>query len=262
MSVTPLKPAAGLLVLALAAPLPALCADAAAVDALEAEGIERINDGQAVEAEVGRIDDATRSLVDDYQAQLKLVQGLETYITLLDRQLAAQEEEVGILQQSIADVAVIERQVLPLMVRMIDTLKSFVALDVPFLAEERSGRIAGLEALMTRSDVTVAEKSRRVFEAYQIENEYGRTIEAYTAKLELPDASFDAEFLRVGRLGLLYRTVGANRVGFWDPDVGAWRDLPGSPWNRLIEQGLEVARQEVAPQLVHVPVDPSQVTAR
>jgi hypothetical protein len=122
--------------------------------------------------------------------------------------------------------------------------------------------VAQLRELLGRSDVTVAEKCRRVFEAYQIENEYGRTIESYTAKLELPNGTFDAEFLRIGRLGLLYRTVGAEQAGYWDDGARAWAPLAASPWERLIEDGLRVARQEVAPQLIHLPVNAAEVAQR
>jgi hypothetical protein len=231
------------------------------LDQVEAEGIERIGEGQEAQQAVTALSEAARNLRDEYQSQLKLVNGLETYIGLLNQQLAAQAEEISILERSITDVAVIERQVLPLMLRMIDSLETFIELDVPFLPEERQQRIARLRALMGRSDVTVAEKCRRVFEAYQIENEYGRTIESYTAKLSLDGASFDAEYLRIGRVGLLYRTVGSNEVGFWDTRAGGWVPLENTPWRRLIDQGLKVARQEVAPELIHVPLDPAAVSA-
>jgi hypothetical protein len=231
----------------------------ASLQQLEAEGQARISDGRAVQREVDGIAARSRQLQDQFQAQLKLVQGLETYIKLLDQQLAGQADEIETLQSSITDVAVIERQILPLMTRMIDSLERFVELDVPFLREERRERVAGLRSLLGRSDVTVAEKCRRVFEAYQIENDYGRTIESYTDKLEVGGASFDAEFLRIGRLGLLYTTVGADRVGFWDADEGRWQPLDPSPWQRLIRDGLRVARQEVAPQLVSIPFDPAEV---
>ncbi len=227
------------------------------LETLEREGIERIAEGKAVESRVADISERTRKLREAYEDQLKLVQGLETYIELLDTQLAGQRNEIEVLGKSITDVAVLERQVLPLMLRMIDSLETFVDLDVPFLETERRQRIEKLRALMGRSDVTVAEKCRRVFEAYQVENEYGRTIESYTAKLDLEGASYDAEFLRVGRLGLLYRTVGSENVGYWDPDSGTWQALPRTPWANMIDKGMKVARQEVAPELIHVALDPA-----
>jgi hypothetical protein len=142
---------------------------------------------------------------------------------------------------------------------MIDSLERFIELDVPFLLEERRNRVTGLRSLLGRSDVTVAEKCRRVFEAYQIENEFGRTIESYTGKLELGDASFDADFLRIGRLGLLYSTIGTEKAGFWDIPSQSWQTLANAPWQRMIRDGLKVARQEVAPQLIYLPVNPQGV---
>jgi hypothetical protein len=64
------------------------------------------------------------------------------------------------------------------MQNMLDTLARFVDLDVPFLLDERSKRVATLKEMMTRADVSVSEKYRRIVEAYVVEMD-GRTIEAY-----------------------------------------------------------------------------------
>jgi hypothetical protein len=232
------------------------------LDAIEGEGMARAEEGRAAQASVDTVHADTRDLIDEYRAELKLVDGLETYIGMLDEQLDGQQREVATLQQSIGDVAVIERQILPLMARMIDALEAFVELDMPFLLEERRERVAKLRGLLRRSDVTVAEKARRVFEAYQIENDYGRTIEAYKAKLELAGASFDADFLRVGRVGLVYQTVGTGDLGFWDGASESWQPLDGVPYRRFTGQGLKVARQEIAPELVSIPLNSTQVKSR
>jgi hypothetical protein len=229
------------------------------LDLVEQEGIERSEEGRAAQERIDAVSDNTRNLVDDFRAELKLVDGLEAYIGMLDVQLRGQEEEMNILQQSIADVAVIERQILPMMARMIDSLDSFIQLDVPFLTEERQSRVDKLRELLQRADVTVAEKARRVFEAYQIENDYGRTIEAYKDKLELAGGRYDADFLRIGRVALMYRTVGADNLGYWDATTQTWRELDAVPYRRLIDNGLKVARQEIAPELISIPLDPQKV---
>ena len=232
------------------------------VEQIEQEGIERTAAGQAVQEKVDSLHEDTRDLVDDYYAHLKLVQGLRMYNSMLQQQLDAQEREVAILQKSIAEVATVERQILPLMSRMIDGLDQFVALDVPFLVDERQSRVDGLRELLPRADVTVAEKTRRVMEAYQIENDYGRTIEAYKGKLDMGNASFDADFLRVGRIALMYRVVGSEDVGYWDIAGQQWVPLSSARWRRYIDQGLKVARQEVAPELISVALDAKQEVRR
>ena len=219
-----------------------------AVEKIEREGIKRTAEGRNVQQKVDKLHDESRKLVDEYYAHLKLVDGLKLYNGMLQRQLEGQAEEIDVLQTSIADVATVERQILPLMSRMIDGLAQFIGFDVPFLLEERQERVENLRALLPRADVTVAEKSRRVLEAYQIENDYGRTIEAYRGKLSLGTSTFDADFLRVGRVALMYRVVGSEEVG------GRWR--------RYISQGLKVARQEVAPELISVALDSGQEVQR
>jgi hypothetical protein len=231
--------------------------DDTALRAIESTGAARNEERRSAQSAIDEVHGETRRLVDEYRAEVKIVDGLETYIDMLDVQLGAQAEEIVTLQTSITDVAVIERQILPLLARMVDGLEQFVALDMPFLPEERTDRVTKLRALLARSDVTVAEKARRVFEAYQIETDYGRTIEAYRAKLALDGATFDADFLRIGRVGLLYRTVGDERLGFWNGDT--WESLPNAPYRRLLEQGLKVARQEVAPELITIPLVTAKV---
>lgn len=238
---------------------PLLVTAQSSLDTLEAEGIERNQERREAQSQIEDVGNNTRELLDDYRAELKIVEGLETYITMLDQQLAAQDSEIQTLQTSITDVAVIERQILPLLARMIDGLEQFIALDMPFLPGERRERVEAMRGLLSRADVTVAEKARRIFEAYQIESDYGRTIEAYRGKLELLDGSFDADFLRIGRIGLIYRSVGDERLGYWNSKASVWEVLPSSPYRRLMEKGLRVARQEVAPELISIPIDPAQV---
>ncbi len=233
-----------------------------AISDIEQQGVERTADGRAVQQQVDKLHAQSRDLVDEYYAHLKLVDGLKLYNSMLQRQLNNQAEEINILQTSIADVATVERQILPLMSRMIDGLEQFVGFDVPFLLEERQSRVEELRSLLPRADVTVAEKTRRVMEAYQIENDYGRTIEAYRGKLDLDTASFDADFLRVGRVALMYRLVGGDDIGFWDQANKTWVPLSSGRWRRYVDQGLKVARQEVAPELISVAIDPAMEVRR
>jgi len=205
------------------------------------------------QARVDKVVDETRELVRQYRAVTKETDGLNVYNTLLERQVENQAREIADLQNSIEQVSVIERQVVPLMAQMVESLHQFVELDLPFLLKERRKRVAFLENLLERSDVTVAEKVRRVLEAYQIENDYGRTIETYKDSLELDGASRELDFLRVGRVALLYQSVDAGLYGMWDREAKAWVPLPGTYRNQ-IREGIRIARKQVAPNLLLLPV--------
>ncbi len=220
------------------------------------EETARIEANRTAQQQVDRIHQKTSDLLIEYQNKLKIVDGLEVYTAILGRQLQAQAEEIETLKASIGNAAVIERQIVPLLMRMLDGLEEFIALDMPFLLSERKHRVARLLALMERADLTVAEKARRVFEAYQIENDYGRTLEAYKGKLDIGGRSHDVEYLRIGRIALLYRTIGNDRFGHWDVDHRRWVETGESQFSRNLDKGLRIARQETAPDMFTVPVPP------
>lgn len=105
---------------------------------------------QASQATVERIADETRELLQEYKTVMKQVDGLEVYNARLEKQIAGQEERIAATGASIDEVTVLQRQMMPLLVRMIDGLESFVALDKPFLLEERRERIAFLRHNLDR----------------------------------------------------------------------------------------------------------------
>jgi len=195
----------------------------------------------------------TRSLEDQYKAVNKEIEGLEVYNRLLGLQVDSQESDKRDLLESIDQVEVINRQIVPIMTRMIDGLEQFVALDVPFLLEERQNRVASLKELMARDDVTVAEKFRKVTEAYQIENDFGNTIEAYSGELTIGDANRVVDFLRIGRIVLVYQSPDGQLNGAWNQAERKWTEL-GNEYKNQIKFGLRMAKKQVAPELVLLPV--------
>ncbi len=224
-----------------------------AVDQIVAAEERRIQQAQASQDVIDGIVGETRDTVEEYRAVMKEVDGLIVYNTLLDRQIADQEQELSNLATSIDSVTEIERQILPLLTRMIDGLDRFVALDVPFLAEERSERVVSLRDLLGRADVTAAEKFRVVMEAWQIENDYGRTIFAYTGELEIGGTNREVDFLQVGRVSLVYQTPDGMNSGVWDQNNRQWIVL-GNEYRNSIRQGLRLARNQISPDLLLLPI--------
>lgn len=221
----------------------------------EAVGTTEAINGAAKKSQqrIDKISDDTDSLAAEYRAALQEVKALGIYNKQLESLIVAQEEEMGSLREQIDNVTVVSRRVLPLLTRMLDTLEQFVSLDVPFLAEERAARIAALREMMGRADVTISEKYRRILEAYQIENEYGRTIEAYRGPVNVDGKEISVDFLRLGRIALLYQTLDAAQSGMWDTQAGAWVSLDDE-YRNPIQEGLRMARKQTAPDLITVPL--------
>ena len=218
------------------------------------EGENRADAGVKAQTQVDSVADQTEKIVNDFRAVTKVVDGLRVYNSLLQTQLNNQEAEMQALSDSISNVALIERHIIPLMTRMVDALDEFIKLDTPFLTKERTARVARLREMMERSDVAAAEKFRRVIEGYQIENDYGRTIEAYKGATEINGNQLEVDFLRIGRVALLYQTVGAQHTGAWDAESGTFVELNPATYQSQVTDGLKIARKQVAPDLLVVPV--------
>ena len=214
---------------------------------------ERTLIAQESQVRVDEVVTQTRGMEDQYRATLKEIDGLLIYNKLLELQIENQERVKVDLEQSIANVAIVNRQIVPVMTRMIDSLEQFISLDVPFLNQERTDRVESLKELMSRQDVTVAEKFRKVTEAYQIENDYGRTIETYKDTLEVDGAFLELDFLRIGRIALMYQSVDGKTSGVWNQDTHSWDDASGQ--RNQIKLGLRIAKKQVPPDLVILPVD-------
>ena len=223
---------------------------------IEAEGL-RIQQAQASQDEIDGIVSETRALAEEYRAVLKEVEGLEVYNTLLDRQIEDQETELSNLRTSIDEVQVIERQILPLLTRMVDGLEQFVALDVPFLLEERMGRVTRNRELLEQANVTAAEKFRVVMEAWQIENDYARTISTYTDEVEIDGVAREVDVLQIGRVALLYQTPDGAQSGAWDQRARQWVPV-GNEYRNSIRQGISLALNQLAPTLLLLPMAPPE----
>ncbi|GIT62331.1 MAG: hypothetical protein Ct9H300mP20_21580 [Gammaproteobacteria bacterium] len=140
-----------------------------------------------IQQRIDKVVEQTRKMEDRYRAALKEIDGLKIYNQLLELQIENQARVKIDLEQSILVASQINRKIVPVMTQMIDSLDQFVQLDVPFLMKKRTERVDFLKELMQREDVTVAEKFRKVTEAYQIENDYGKTIETYKDTLEVEE---------------------------------------------------------------------------
>jgi len=197
---------------------------------------------------VDTLSEQSRDLANDYRTTLRESEGLKLYLQQLRAQLKSQEEEMAVIRQESSELDRTNIEILPLMQRMLASLDQFVALDVPFLKQERVTRVEKLKEMMPRADVTVSEKYRRIVEAYQIEMEYGRTIEAYKGKLQ----DKEVDFLRVGRVGLFYQTPDGAETGYWDREAKTW--AAGSDYTEGVREGLKVARKQTSPNLLIVPI--------
>lgn len=202
---------------------------------------------------VNKLDDQTRSALEKYRSVLWQTQQQSVYAKQLEAVAATQAGEKASLEKQFAGMDDTEREILPLMLRMLDSLDKFIALDLPFLKTERRERLDSLKRLMADSETGIAEKYRRILEAYQIEIDYGRTLGAERTELPLGGTAKIADVLRVGRTALFYLSLDGEDAGRWDPASQKWLAIDDDH-QRAVRKGLKIARELAGPDVLVLPM--------
>lgn len=248
----------GALIGVLAAALTAGSAVAQQLDPPIDARVEANQGGAASQKRVEDIATATDTLIAEYRLTNKKIESLQIFNRQLGQVIDSQNEELASLQEQIDGVEEVGRAVTPLMLKMIEALDNFVKLDVPFLVKERQDRVNSLRVLMRASDVAEPERYRRILEAYQIEGDYGRTIDAHPGTITKDGVDVPVDFLRIGRIGLMYKTRDASEYGVWNHEAKQYETLDSSDYANWIDEGLRVAKKQSAPQLIRVPLPQPQ----
>ena len=204
---------------------------------------------------IDSLDVESKKIYFEYKDTLNEYNSLKNYDDQLSEIIDAQASEIISINEQLESLDNINIDILPLLKRMVDTLSKFVSLDIPFLIEERTLRISELDSLIVRADVTTAEKFRKIFEAYQLEANFGKTIEAYQGFLLIDGSERAVDFFRLGRLGLYYRTPNGRETGYWNVYNKDWSH-EGSSLDDEIKAALDIGNRQAPPNFITLPVEP------
>lgn len=202
---------------------------------------------------IDAVADQTHAMLLDFQHVTAQADELKVFDDQLERQVQTQRKQLADFERQLATVRETQREIAPSLLGMLAALDEFVARDAPFLVEERKVRLTSLKAMMDNPEVGLPERFRRIMEAYQVETDYGRTIEAYSGKLERDGEPRIVDFLRAGRVALVYATLDGGETGYWDRGTREWKTLPRE-YGEPVKQALRVARKQSPPDLIRLPV--------
>jgi hypothetical protein len=131
----------------------------------------------------------TQRMLEEYQRLLHNTEYQDAYNQELSQLKIDQDVEINSLQSQRNDIKVTQMRIMPLMRSMADALERFVILDLPFKQQERVNGVMQLKQRLRSPSLSIPEKYRLILEAFQIEIDYGRTIEAYRDSLNRGDES-------------------------------------------------------------------------
>lgn len=241
------------LLAAVAAAAPAAAADWSALTRVAEASTQQQAQAQQ---EIDRLDDQAQEALADYRKHLLELDGLRTYTAQIRNLVEQQKARLGELNKQVEQAANLDRQIVPLMERMHAALAAFVAQDLPFLQDERRARIARLRKVLDNPELSMAVRFRSLYEAFQIELDYGRNLETYEDTLAADGGERAVTVLRVGRVGLYALANDRHTAYRFDRAAGAWR--PAGDIARSLQHAIRMARKQVAPDLLVLPVDPPE----
>lgn len=208
---------------------------------------------QSIQKRIDALDTESKKLTNEYKDTIVEYEILKNYDDQLEKITQSQFIEIKSFIEQIDSLDETNKYVLPLLERMIVALRELIEIDVPFLIDERMTRLEELESILYQANFSTAEKFRKIYEAYQIENEYGRTIEAYSSSIDIDGIILAADFFRLGRLNLFYRTPDGKETGYWDKANKSWIHLNGK-YADDIEAGLKIAYKQAPPDFINLPL--------
>ncbi len=198
------------------------------------------------------IDDQTKDLYENYRRNLEEKKRIDAYDTHIQSLILSQQKELETLNAQIIEIENTQQSIVPLMQRMINALEEFFELDTPFLLKERKARVTGLKGIMDKASISIAEKYRKIMDAYNEELTYARTIEAYRTTLNGKDGR-TVDFLRIGRVALYYQTLNGEETGMWDKASKNWVILDHT-YKHPVKQAILIAKKQAAPDLMPLPI--------
>ena len=208
---------------------------------------------QSIQKKIDALDTESKKLTNEYKDTIVEYEILKNYDDQLEKITQSQFVEIKSFIEQIDSLDETNKYVLPLLERMIVALRELLEIDVPCLIDDRMTRLEELESILYQANFSTAEKFRKIYEAYQIENEYGRTIEAYSSYIDIDGIILAADFFRLGRLNLFYRTPDGKETGYWDKANKSWIHLNGK-YADDIEAGLKIAYKQAPPDFINLPL--------
>ncbi|MGB2078603.1 MAG: DUF3450 domain-containing protein [Vibrio sp.] len=243
-------------------PLACLCSSllltgVAHADALDsARAIERQTNQAASETQskINANADARQDMQTQIEQMKEQIENQTVYQKHLQSLVESQTQELEKSKQELSQIGQTREGIVPLMYRMLAGLEDLQSQGIPVKTQARAKRIDDLKALMSRADITEAEKFRRLLEAYQIEIDYGNKLSSYQQEIEIADGDVrEVELLAVGKIALLARSQDHQSQWLWSAQDKTWQALSG---DQIIQanKAFDVATGKSAPELIQVPL--------
>ena len=205
------------------------------------------------QSKIDEMEEQTSVIVSEFKTVSKQIEGLRVYNAQMRQQIQRQEERLKEIDKTMKEAQVMQRQIPPFTRRMLAGVETSIELDLPFHLSERKERIAFAKAALDNPTVSPAEGLRQVLEAFNVEAEYGRKIDAYKDSIIINGELREGNILRVGRLAMVFQTADETQTHAWNNEARAWEELDNS-YRNPTKRGLRIANKLATVALMELPL--------
>jgi hypothetical protein len=244
--------AAGCLALALGAPATTFAAPPSSLNAPLMVQNKTNKQAKKSQDKIDKLADKKTSALQDYLTTMTKIDRLKAYNSQLSKLIQSQQQQIASKQNQLKNLGTEAKEVTPLMLKMISTLGQFVQNDLPYKRQQRLKHVKKLSHIMDSSDVSLAEKFRQITDSYMNEITNGNKIGTYRGSLNTNGESRTVDFLRIGRVALMYQTLDGSETGFYNRQKKQW--VVDNDLSDQVSRGLAIARKAHAPGLLVAPV--------
>lgn len=209
----------------------------------------------ASQQRVERLDDEADNAVREYRAVLQQKDNIALFVAQQDIFLQSQKSEIDSLRRQLGTVEQIKQGMSPMMLKMAAEIEDSIKADMPFNLAERLARVERMKNTLADPDVSPAEQYRQVLNAFKIEVSYGQGIDSYEGMHPTKPGNV-VNFLRFGRVSLVYMTKDESEVGRYNLDTKSWDVVSGADALAL-RKAIRISKGEAAPDVVFAPVSVS-----
>jgi hypothetical protein len=228
-------------------------ASADALTKLHKAEVKTFKASEKSQSKIDNIYEQTLDLLGDYRNTVDEAEILSGYNDHVQLMVDDQNANIKSLQRQIDSIDKTKQGVVPLMYKMIDTIDTFVDLDVPMNIVDRKKRIQMLRDVMSDSNVSVSEQFRLVLEAYEIEASYGALFGSYQEELDFGGQTLTADFLHMGRIAFVAQSLDMKNAWVWNNETRSWEEL-GDEYLKPITDAIRMQRKQLPLDLSKLPV--------